>query len=89
MTVRSSNSTAGGRAGRVPVAMTILSAVTRRTRPSPPSTSTVCGSMKLPVPVMVVTRLRDSWLRTTSISRPTTWLVRAARSAMVISSLTR
>ena len=37
----------------------------------------------------VVTRLRDSWLRTTSISRPTTWLVRAARSAMVISSLTR
>ena len=43
---------------------------------------------KLPVPVIIVTRLRDNWLRTTSISRPTTWLVRAARSAMVISSLT-
>ena len=89
MTVRSSNSTLGGRAGRVPVAITILSAVARRTRPSPLSTSTVCGSMKLPVPVMLATRLRESWLRTTSISRPTTWLVRAARSAMVMSSLTR
>ena len=87
--MRSSNSTLAGRAGRVPVAITILSAVARRTRPSPASTSTVCGSRKRPVPVMVVTRLRDSWLRTTSISRPTTWLVRAARSAMVISSLTR
>ena len=89
MTVRSSNSTLAGRAGRVPVAITILSALARRTRPSPPSTSTVCWSRKRPVPVMVVTRLRVSWLRTTSISRPTTWVVRAARSAMVISSLTR
>ena len=78
-----------GWAGRVPVAITILSALARRTRPSPPSISTVCGSRKLPVPVITVTRLRVSWLRTTSISRPTTWVVRAARSAMVISSLTR
>ena len=89
MTVRSSNSTLSGRAGRVPVAMTILSALARRIRPAPSSISTVCGSVKLPVPVRIVTRLRVSWLRTTSISRPTTWLVRAARSAMVISSLTR
>ena len=42
MTVRSSNSTLAGRAGRVPVAITIFSALARRTRPSPPSTSTVC-----------------------------------------------
>ncbi len=89
MTVRSSNSTLAGRAGLVPVAITILSAVARRTRPSPLSTSTVCGSRKRPVPVMLATRLRESWLRTTSISRPTTWLVLAARSAMVMSSLTR
>ena len=89
ITVRSSNSTLAGRAGRVPVAITILSALAWRLRPSPASTSTVCGSTKLPVPVRIVTRLRDSWLRTTSISRPTTWVVRAARSAMVISSLTR
>ncbi len=89
ITVRSSNSTLAGRAGRVPVAITILSALARRLRPSPASTSIVCGSTNLPVPVRTVTRLRDSWLRTTSISRPTTWVVRAARSAMVMSSLTR
>ncbi len=89
ITVRSSNSTVSGRAGRVPVAMTTWSALARRTRPVPSSISTVCGSTKLPVPVMILTRLRVSWLRTTSISRPTTWLVRAARSAMVMSSLTR
>jgi hypothetical protein len=88
ITVRSSNSTLGGRAGRVPVAMTIFSALARRSLP-PSSTSTVCGSTKEPVPVRIVTRLRESWLRTTSISRPTTWLVLAARSAIVISSLTR
>ena len=87
--MRSSNSTVAGRAGRVPVAITIFSALAWRSRPSPASTSTVCGSTKLPVPVMTVTRFRDNWLRTTSISRPTTWVVRAARSAMVISSLTR
>ena len=89
MTVRSSNSTLAGRAGRVPVAMTILSALARRSLPAPSSTSTVCGSPKEAVPVSIVTRFRESWLRTTSISRPTTWLVRAARSAMVISSFTR
>ena len=46
ITVRSSKSTVAGRAGRVPVAITILSAVARRVRPSPSSISTVCGSMK-------------------------------------------
>ena len=87
--VRSSNSTLAGRAGRVPVAITILSAVAVRIRPAPSSTCIVCGSVKEPVPLRIVTRFLDSWLRTTSISRLTTWLVRAARSAMVISSLTR
>ena len=72
ITVRSSNSTLAGRAGLVPVAMAILPALARRVRPSPSSTSTVCGSMKPAVPVMIAIRLRDSWLRTTSISRPTT-----------------
>ena len=89
MTVRSSNSTLLGRAGRVPVAITIFSAVARRTRPALSSTSTVFASTKYPVPVSILIPFRVSWLRTTSISRPTTWLVRAARSAMVISSLTR
>ena len=46
----------------------------RRTRPSPASSATW---------------LRDSWLRMTSISRPTTCWVRADRSATVMSSLTR
>ena len=39
MIVRSSKSTLAGRAGRVPVAMTILSAVTLVSRPAPPSTA--------------------------------------------------
>ena len=38
---------------------------------------------------MIVTRLRPSWLRTTSLSRLTTCVVLRVRSAMVISSLTR
>ena len=41
------------------------------------------------VPLISRTRLRASWLRITSISRPTTCWVRAARSATVMSSLTR
>jgi hypothetical protein len=89
ITVRSSKSTVAGRAGRVPVAITILSAVARCIRPWPSSTSIVCGSTKYPVPVRIATRFLDSWLRTTSISRPTTCWVRAARSATVMSSLTR
>ncbi len=67
----------------------MASAVTVRCRPWPSSTSTVFGPEKRAVPASTVTRLRDSWLRTTSFSRLTTWWVRAARSAMVISSLTR
>ena len=89
MTVRSSNSTLAGRAGRVPVAITILSAVAVRIRPTPSSTSTVCGSMKLPgaaqdrdpVPGQLAAHHVD--LAADHV------LVRAARSAMVISSLTR
>ena len=89
MIVFSSKATLAGRAGLVPVAMTTESALTFRARPSPSSTSTSCGPRKDAVPLSTVTRLRDSWLRTTSFSRLTTCRVRLARSAMVISSLTR
>ena len=89
MIVLSSKATLDGRAGLVPVAMTILSAVTLRVRPPPSSTSTACGPTKWAWPGMIVTRLRASWLRTTSLSRLTTCVVRAVRSAIVISSLTR
>ena len=46
MIVFSSKATLAGRAGRVPVAMTTLSAVTLRVRPPPSSTSTACGPTK-------------------------------------------
>ena len=46
MIVLSSKATLAGRAGVVPVAMTILSAVILRLRPPPSSTSTACGPMK-------------------------------------------
>ena len=89
MIVFSSNSTVSGRAGLVPVAMTMLSAVTSRGWPPAAVTSTALGPVNRAVPVMIVTRLRVSWLRTTSFSRLTTCRVRAVRSAMVMSSLTR
>jgi hypothetical protein len=85
----SSNATVDGRAGRVPVAITIRSPLTRRATPSSATTSTVCGSMNLAVPGRRSTPLRDSWLRTTWISRPITCCVRARRSSTVMSSLTR
>lgn len=86
----SSNSTSGGRAGRVPVAITNFSAVTVLCSPrASPCTVTVCGSSNRVVPAKRSTWLRNSWLRITSISRPTTWRVRASRSAIVISDLTR
>jgi hypothetical protein len=88
MIVLPSNSTVGGRAGSVPVAITILSAVTVSSRPEPSTTSTVCSSTKCPMPGSMATWLRVSWLRITSTSRPITWLVRASRSATVMSSLT-
>ena len=88
-TVRSSKATLAGRAGLVPVAITMLAALTRRSRPSVRSISSTCGSMKRARPGRIVTRLRVSWLRTTSFSRLTTCWVRAIRSPMVISSLTR
>ncbi len=75
-----SNSTLSGRAGRVPVAMMILSAVTLVSRPRSSTTATVWGSRNRPEPVSTVTWLRLSWLRTTSTSRPTTCWVRAVRS---------
>ena len=72
MIVFSSKATVEGRAGRVPVAMTILSAVILRVRPARSSTSMLCGPTKYPMPCMIMTRLRVSWLRTTSFSRLTT-----------------
>ena len=89
MTVRSSKSTLAGRAGLVPVAITIFSALTMRTRPSRSATSMSFGPAKWAVPLRMATRLRESWLRTTSFSLPTTCRVRTARSAIVMSSLTR
>ena len=89
MIVRSSNSTLAGRAGRVPVAMTMFGALAVRTRPLPSSTPACAGRRTGRCPVRIATRLRASWLRTTSISRLTTCWVRAARSATVMSSLTR
>ena len=46
MIVLSSKATLDGRAGLVPVAMTILSAVILRIRPPPSSISTACGPTK-------------------------------------------
>jgi hypothetical protein len=46
MTVLSSKATLAGRAGRVPVAMTITPAVTLRVRPAPSSISRACGPTK-------------------------------------------
>jgi hypothetical protein len=89
MIVRSSKSTLDGRAGRVPAAITIFSALTLLSRPLASTTVSVCGSANLPVPVTSVTRLRESWLRITSISRPITCWVRVDRSATVMSSLSR
>ena len=89
MMVLSSKATLAGRAGSVPVATTIFSALVLRVRPAPSSTSISWGPAKEAVPGMIVTRLRVSWARTTSFSLVTTCLVRAVRSAMVISSLTR
>ena len=86
----SSNSTPDGRAGVVPVAMTMYSplmvVVSRR---EGSSTAMVCGSTNRPCPISRSTRLRINWLRTTSISLPITCWVRASRSAGVIRSLTR
>ena len=90
MTWLPSNSIWAGRAGLVPVAMTMFSAVTVLWSPRvSPSTATVCSSRNRAVPPRMSTWLRSSWLRITSTSRPTTCAVRASRSAMVISDLTR
>ena len=87
--VRSSKSTLSGRAGRVPAAMTALSKLTRVSRPEPASTQTEWASANRPVPVISEILLRASWLRMTSVCRVITCWVRAARSATVMSSLTR
>ncbi len=86
-----SNAISGGRAGRVPTPMTIFSAVTfcPDSSFSLTRTSSVCGSTKRAVPLISRTRLRASWLRITSVSRPITYWVRASRSWTVMSSLSR
>ncbi len=88
-TVRPSNATVDGRAGRVPIAITILAAVTRRSSPEALSTHTACGSRKRPCPGSTCTWLRPSWLRTTSTSRWMTCWMRANTSSLVMSSFTR
>ena len=87
--VRSSKSTLSGRAGRVPAATTALSKLIRVSRPEPASTQTEWASANRPVPVISATLLRASWSRITSVWRVITCWVRAARSATVMSSLTR
>ena len=88
-TVRSLKSTLLGRAGRVPTAITIFSAVTRRRTPSSPETVTVLASVNCPLPVRMRTWFRESWSRTTSASRLITACVRQKRSDTVTSSFTR
>jgi hypothetical protein len=85
-----SNSTCEGRAGVVPVAMMILSAVRVRNTCEPSmSTERVCGSANDAMPGISSTWLRLSWALITSVSRPTTYCSRVSRSLMVMSSLTR
>ena len=71
MIVASSNWTVAGRAGRVPVAMMIFSAVTLVLAAAP---SVDLDRVRVGEPAGAVFRiatwLRDSWLRMTSISRP-------------------
>ncbi len=89
-TTRGPNSTASGRAGDVPVAMTKFADVITELPPPPSAvTATVCGSVKRAHPLMRSTWLRISWARTTSTSRPMTCWVRASRSCTVMSALTR
>jgi hypothetical protein len=88
MIVFSSKATVSGRAGLVPVAITMSLAVTWRRRLAPSSISTVFGPVNRPVPARIATPFLVSWLRTTWLSRPTTCCVLAVRSAIVISSLT-
>ncbi len=82
-----SRGTVGLWAGRVPQAISTCSPL-RITGSSVVSTSTVCGSVKCARPCTVVTWLRASWARTTSISLAMTFWTRKARSATVISRLT-
>ncbi len=85
----SSNSIPGGRAGVVPVAITIRSACTVRTPPCMSDTSTVWGSVRRPCPGSTRMWFRASWFRITSTSRAITCWVRQMRSSIVISSFTR
>ena len=71
-------------AGRVPQAIRMCSPRTR-VAPSRDSISSVLPSTNFAVPESVVTRLRLSWARTTSISRASTFCTRKARSATVMS----
>ena len=87
----SSNSTPAGRAGLVPVAITMYSPVTVMRSPRcGSSTSTVCGVDEPAVAREQVDAVAHQ-LRAHDvlISLPMTWLVRASRSAGVIFSLTR
>ena len=84
-----SNSTVRGLAGRVPTAITIRAAVTRRSSPDAAVMFRVCGSAKRACPFRSVTWFRASCARTTSMSRWTTCCVRWKTSCDEISSFTR
>ena len=84
-----SNATVAGLAGRVPTAITIFAAVTRRSSPDAAVTFSVCGSAKRAWPFRSTTWFRASWARTTSMSRCTTCCVRWKTSCDEMSSLTR
>ena len=65
--------------------MTILSALTRCSRPSPAATATVCSSTKRGGALEQRHPVARKLVRTTSISRATTWWLRRERSSMVMS----
>ena len=76
-------------AARVPVATTVTRAFTSRTPPLFTSRRrTVYGPTKLASALITSTRLRCSWLRTTSSSCAITLLVRSNRSCTVMSDFT-
>src|SRR4051794_1683032 len=93
MIVRSSNSTDGGLAGRVPTAITIRCA---RTGSSSPSISTVWSSVKRALPGSSPTRLRRNCSRVIAVSADTTaaarsiscWIASRSVSSMRVGSRT-
>ena len=87
MIVWSSKATSFGRAGLVPVAMMMLSAVTSLGPMSSSLMQTVCSLTKDAWPNSRPTRLRRNCSRTTCASAPTTRAVRSIRNSIAWRSL--